>query len=399
MFIYVLKDPTIDTDLAIRYVGKTERSIEQRYNEHIRDATSKNADRHTSYVHKWLRKLIRSNLMPIVEIVDISFDKNDLNQKERYYVKYFKDLGCRLTNLTEGGEGQTGLHLPKSRAHRMKLSRARGGKPFWDQYGRYYACMVDCAEELKISRGSISEVLRGDFESVCGWRFSYEKPTNPEMGPAPAPILRSSKEHARLRAEMAGGGSIVDNNGNVYPSVRNAAVSLGINMSGILKTLKGKQGHTNGYTFALVTPAPPEKRHGGGVAKKAVVDQNGKIYPSISEAGRDLNISPNGISGVLRGELQQIKGFVFAYAESGMLPTLKPVIKKGTPIVDQNGTSYPSLAEAARIIGGSKTAISRVVRGKIKSHHGYIFRYIDDNLPSPEQQSFQVESTKKTTGA
>jgi hypothetical protein len=47
---------------------------------------------------------------------------------EKYWISYFLKIGCRLTNLTEGGEGTVGYH--HTQESRRKMSIARGGRNF-----------------------------------------------------------------------------------------------------------------------------------------------------------------------------------------------------------------------------------------------------------------------------
>jgi hypothetical protein len=47
---------------------------------------------------------------------------------EKYWISYFLNIGCRLTNLTEGGEGTIGYH--HTQESRKKMSVARGGRNF-----------------------------------------------------------------------------------------------------------------------------------------------------------------------------------------------------------------------------------------------------------------------------
>lgn len=49
--------------------------------------------------------------------------------------------------------------------------------------------------------------------------------------------------------------------------------------------------------------------------QKAIVCSNGKTYASQIEAARSLNLDQGAISKHMRGELRTVKGFTFAYAE------------------------------------------------------------------------------------
>jgi group I intron endonuclease len=49
----------------------------------------------------------------------------------------------------------------------------------------------------------------------------------------------------------------------------------------------------------------------------------------------------------------------------------------GRPVVDSNGARYETAAEAARTLGLKQSAVSAVLLGKRKKHHGYTFKFIE----------------------
>lgn len=131
-YIYVLIDPR---DSRIRYVGQTV-NIKQRYKNHCIIHRSKD---HRSH---WLNNLRSLNLKPIMQIVE-ECDESTWAERETYWIRHYRDLGCGLVNATEGGEGISGLkhseeakrkmgdiHRGKiiSEDHRRKISEANRGK-------------------------------------------------------------------------------------------------------------------------------------------------------------------------------------------------------------------------------------------------------------------------------
>ncbi len=108
--IYVLIDPR---DEEIRYVGKT-KSPKRRLGSHLRD-------RDDSYRTRWIGKLGRMGMVPrmqVIQEVPASFEA----EAEKYWIAYFRAIGCRLTNSTDGGEGNLGW-CP-SEETRAKMSAA-----------------------------------------------------------------------------------------------------------------------------------------------------------------------------------------------------------------------------------------------------------------------------------
>ena len=114
---------------------------------------------------------------------------HDLEQCEIYWIKYFKDLGCRLLNCTDGG----GLVNP-SQEVRDKISRAKKKlyaedptknpscgridnrrRGFYCSNGQFYQHTREAAKPLGIDRSMIMNVLKKRQKIAKGLTFSYDK--------------------------------------------------------------------------------------------------------------------------------------------------------------------------------------------------------------------------------
>ena len=52
---------------------------------------------------------------------------------------------------------------------------------------------------------------------------------------------------------------------------------------------------------------------------------------------------------------------------------------KGTPVrIVETGEVFESISECARRIGGDNSAIAKCLAGKLSTHHGYHFEYVED---------------------
>lgn len=113
-YIYVLIDPR---NYQVRYVGQTPR-LDGRYKEHCRKHYKNN------YRSHWLNNLHSLKIKPLMIVLE-ECDESNWEERETYWIKWYREDVCNLTNTTEGGEGVTG-HVV-SEETRMKISRANKG--------------------------------------------------------------------------------------------------------------------------------------------------------------------------------------------------------------------------------------------------------------------------------
>ncbi len=100
MEIYGLFDPETE---ELRYVGKTEEALSKRLAGHL--APSSMAEK--SHKNNWIKQLARYGLKPrmrTIQKLGSAATGEDLNGAEIYWIKFFRDQGCRLTNTTNGGD-------------------------------------------------------------------------------------------------------------------------------------------------------------------------------------------------------------------------------------------------------------------------------------------------------
>lgn len=101
--IYGLIDPTTR---EMRYVGSSTKGL-VRPMEHLRPCAYEKSSRR---VYHWIRELVCEGHRP--EIVLIEFVQADVNliDCETGWIRYFRNIGCQLTNATgrAGGTGMTG---------------------------------------------------------------------------------------------------------------------------------------------------------------------------------------------------------------------------------------------------------------------------------------------------
>lgn len=94
VYIYALVDPRTE---EIRYIGKSN-DPNRRYLQHISCIGEKNP-------HKtnWIRLLIGENLLPALMLLE-KCHHSVWKERERFWIKRFKDSGSDLLNMTDGGD-------------------------------------------------------------------------------------------------------------------------------------------------------------------------------------------------------------------------------------------------------------------------------------------------------
>lgn len=100
-FVYGLIDPTTQ---ELRYVGKTVKPIGYRLSDHISKARRGGA----TYRCNWVRGLLCDGLRPEVFLIETVDAGDDWRESESFWIAYYRSIGARLTNLTQGGDGTVG---------------------------------------------------------------------------------------------------------------------------------------------------------------------------------------------------------------------------------------------------------------------------------------------------
>lgn len=96
-YIYILTDPLTN---QIKYVGKAN-DPKERYKNHKNRCRDKN-----THKRNWMNKLRLKSLYPEIEIIDKVL-ASEWHYWEKFWIAYYKFLGCNLVNHTSGGDGLT----------------------------------------------------------------------------------------------------------------------------------------------------------------------------------------------------------------------------------------------------------------------------------------------------
>ena len=84
----------------MRYVGKTCESLSKRLNKHVYAAKN---DLGKCYRICWIKSVLNSGHRPIIqEIVSV---EDNWQWWEAFFIKWFREIEPKMTNLTDGGDG------------------------------------------------------------------------------------------------------------------------------------------------------------------------------------------------------------------------------------------------------------------------------------------------------
>lgn len=177
--IYALIDPR---SKSIRYIGLTSSDLKHRLSEHICASKKK----HT-YVYNWIRSIMKEEVKPEIILVEDNLDKYQAGEAEISYIKHFKNLGCRLTNVSSGGHyansgnhRRVPLNFKQSEEHkRLKvLNNPRIKKIIQlDLDGNFLAEFESQRSAQRITginQGNIGAVLTGVRLSAGGFKWKYK---------------------------------------------------------------------------------------------------------------------------------------------------------------------------------------------------------------------------------
>lgn len=199
-----------------------------------------------------------------------------------------------------------------------------------------------------------------------------------------------------------------------FPSIRNASEVTGILESALVKCLSGKTSKSFGSVwkyrseFGAKLPSIIDvqlKISGGhhNIKPIAQYDLDGKlirIFNTIAEAAKNLNVDVSNVKRCARGKSNQIKGFIFRKLENfpnGEAPQILDVSflekrneskRKRVLQYDPDGKligEWSSAKVAAKAFEIAKETIQDACTGKTDYAIGCVWRYDGDKLNLPEE--------------
>lgn len=165
------------------YIGQTVGTLEHRMSQH--KANGKKISVIGNAIHKYGWENFD------VEVIDEADTIEELNQKEIYWIGYYKSISPNGYNLELGG--RNALHEEETR---KKISEANKGKHLAEKSPRAkkvymfslsgdfikeYGSVREAVRKNKISSSQIASVCRGEHFIAKGYRWSYDKNNLPKL--------------------------------------------------------------------------------------------------------------------------------------------------------------------------------------------------------------------------
>ncbi len=150
--IYVLICPLT---YKVRYVGKTVKTLKDRFRDHLYDSNIRKVKTHKS---AWIRKLTNLGIKPYIHQIDsCSWDlSQDLEKK---WIKFYKDLNIDLCNHTEGGEGMIGLKFSEERLKKQIERLIKKEVYCYSKKGEFIAKFVSIQEAARQTKSSAPKIV------------------------------------------------------------------------------------------------------------------------------------------------------------------------------------------------------------------------------------------------
>jgi len=299
VYIYGLVDPRNELTIEnVRYVGKTKRTIEDRYKQHLRDS-----NKYSTPICNWIRKLQIENVLPEVIKID-ECDENNWRECEKKHITQYRQFG-RLLNVSDGGDGI------EDESRWVVVYQ-------YDEFGKFinkHDSIASAGREMNITPNSIHAAIDQNLsKSSCGyyWFSSKEKANGFDF----------NRPRQRYTPVLA-----YDLNGNFvdkFNTISEASSKLKIRKPNIIRSLSSNNKHYAGELFWFYENNLPNKilpfsrkkprkhnlRAVSQFTKEGVFIQD---YISIRKASEITKISEDSISMCVRKRAKSGGGFVWEY--------------------------------------------------------------------------------------
>lgn len=217
-FVYKLICPLSG---EVRYVGKTVQKLNKRLYKHQYEI-----HRNPSNKNSWLIGLEKLGLLFEVNIELVEECGLDIiNDREIFWIKFFKDSGCKLTNMTEGGDVGSLGHKHSQDAIEKIRKRAKEPRSKMSEEGR-----------KNISKSLIGNTRHKGYKQSEKTKNKISESKKGVLSWNATSVLQLNKEGNAIKE---------------WVSATAAAKELKLNQSNIWMVINGKRKTCGGYFWKL----------------------------------------------------------------------------------------------------------------------------------------------------
>lgn len=165
--IYKLTEPRTE---KVRYIGITVQRLCKRLCGHVHHAKHNNSN-----MDKWIKELLLLKLRPIISLIE-EVEKELWQQREKYWIKYYRKQYPDLTNMAQGGNGSPGLVWKEESIQSLSESHSKAvyALSFDHKVVKKYPSCKDAAKQLGYAASNISSAARSKgTKSVGGYIWIY----------------------------------------------------------------------------------------------------------------------------------------------------------------------------------------------------------------------------------
>lgn len=208
----------------IRYVGKTI-NLKSRLKNHLFNVNHSNGPHRKN----WIKKLLSKNIFPVLTVLEISNNEN-WAEREKYWIRYLKNKGNNLTNISIGGRGIT-TGRPLSEETKKKIGDANRGRRHTEETKKKIRAKNIGRILTLVQRKKLSESLKkADHSWKIGCKLSEEHKSNISVALKGKKKPLRSKEHA-AKIAAANKGRVPPNKGKKHTEETKAKMRKPHNIS------------------------------------------------------------------------------------------------------------------------------------------------------------------------
>ena len=201
----------------------------------------------------WIKSLAERDLVPTIEIVQYFGNEDECLRKEAELIQYYKGLGKVLLNISEGGSPGSGLTGEKNGAY----GRKRPDLVARNKANKGKKLIDIYGEERAIEiTATLSKASSGKNNPMYG-KTGKAATCFGRIGQLHPMYGKKQTKAAKRRISASlrlnRGTKIVCSNGIIYPSLSEASRELQISRKYILEVLKNVRVSHKGLTFQYVT--------------------------------------------------------------------------------------------------------------------------------------------------